>query len=237
MKIFHKILDFFWPHFTDEPPIYSNYLDTTIINNIKDPETALKFAEKMLDNQRNRISSIESKSIVFIGLFSSVIAIFVFIIRDLLSSENNHISYAIVLILAILILYASQVLRYSIKALERRKYNQFNETSFLDKNKKEVIFELINCVKSNYDEINLKVDYMTLAQLFVHKIILIFTLSSIFIIAYSVYQIMDLNMLMSILEKIESNFRIILLIELTFFIVIAIWIISLIIKINRTHGE
>jgi len=90
------------------------------------------------------------------------------------------------------VLYIVQVMRFSIKALERKEYHSFDENDFLYGNKKKTVFDLINKVKKNYDVINRKVEFMTMAHEFTKRIIWIFFIVAIALIVSSLYKYLSL---------------------------------------------
>src|SRR5690606_16238323 len=71
----------------------------------------------------------------------------------------------------VICIYILQIMRYSIKALERKAFYSLDEADFLNKTNREITIRIINKVKKNYDVINEKVDYMSMAQEFTQRLI------------------------------------------------------------------
>lgn len=167
-----KLIDIVWPHLEGEAPIYDNFLDNETKIEDKNLDASVESARFMYDDQKSRISTIESKSSIFLGFFGTVVAILSFALKDILLLEHRELTHdAILLFGSFLIIYILQVMRYSIKSLERKGYHSFDESDFLCGDKRKTSIGLINKVKSNYDVINSKVDYMIMAHEFTKRII------------------------------------------------------------------
>ncbi|WP_051258274.1 hypothetical protein [Teredinibacter turnerae] len=167
-----NIFEIVWPRLEGEPSIYEGYLpeDTDISDGNID--VSVEMAKLMYEKQKDRVSTIESKSSIYLGFFGAVVAILAFSLKDILFVQNKGVVHDVTLFFGgILIIYILQVMRYSIKALERRGYHSFDETDFLHGDKRKTAISLINKVKKNYDVINRKVEFMTMAHEFAKRII------------------------------------------------------------------
>jgi len=191
-KIVNSFVGFFWPFLEGDPIEFNKFIkheDVPVTSNKQDVD----YAYQMYLNQKERIKVVESKSIVFIGIFGSLIAILAFVVKDLLMIENHTIwTYIAILVMSILVLYSTQVLRYSIRALERKNYESFSYDDFLNKDDKEICFGLVKKVQKNYDAINSKVENMTLAQKFMKRVLSVIVLCAIAFLFYSLWMILSL---------------------------------------------
>lgn len=191
MKVLSFIRELFWPKLEGIPANYTHQIDCPQINDDGDKKTVLNLSLKMYDEQRERIKSIESKSVIFIGLFSSIIAIMSFVIKDYIGN-SSLLDITITICFSIIIIYACKVMMFAIKALERKSYTTINEKTFLDNDDNHIVQNIINSIKKNYNAINQKVDNMTMAQEFIKRIIAIFTILACLMIIVSVYKLFSL---------------------------------------------
>lgn len=195
------IRELIWPRLEGEPPTYDNFLPENTDISDGNIDVSVEMAKLMFEKQRERVSTVESKSSIFLGFFGTVVAILAFALKDILFSPNKGLTHDIALLVgAILVIYILQVMRYSIQALERRGYQSLDETDFLHGDKKKTAISLINKVKGNYDAINLKVDSMTMAYEFTKRIVWILYLAALALIVLSLhnYFLPLLNLIMDI---------------------------------------
>lgn len=159
----------------------------------KDDETdlMLSYIEKYVVNEESRKSQVESKATVFIGTFSVVITVLLSLVKDILiedaSSTNNSNNIVVVLVMILAIIYLCRAIWFSIKVLERRRYYSFGFPDFMLSGddstikKKKIIVAHYNNIKKNNIEINLKVDYMAMAQEYFKRAIIVVSGFSILI--------------------------------------------------------
>lgn len=188
-----KIIELIWPSLEGEPSVYNDFLENE--NNISDEnlDQSVEFAKFMYEKQKERVSTIESKSSIYLGFFGTVVAILAFALKDILFlTDKTHVHDLALFVGGVLVLYIVQVMRYSIKALERKEYHSFDEGDFLHGNKKKIVYGLINKVKKNYDVINSKVEFMTMAHEFAKRIIWIIFFAAIMLIISSLYKYISL---------------------------------------------
>jgi hypothetical protein len=196
-----KLIEFVWPRLEGKPHVYNNFLDAD--TNIPDEniETSVELGILMYEKQMDRIATIESKSSIYLGFFGTVVAIFAFALKDIFFHEQPSFAHDLVLVfVGVLIIYILQVMRYSINALERRAYLSFDESDFLHGDRQKLVIDIVNKVKSNYDVINLKVDYMTMAHEFTKRILWLLLIATIALVALpvakyiSMIPVIDLSM-------------------------------------------
>lgn len=154
------------------------------------PDLSVDLARFMYEQEKDRLSRIESKSIVFISLFGAIVIIIIFLLKEILYKPNLDLVENITLmIIPFLILYMLQVMKYSIKALERKSFYSLSKNDFIQKSKREVVKNILYIIEKNYPVINEKVDNMVLAQEFTKRIIYFLISLMVIIIIYSLYQL------------------------------------------------
>lgn len=187
--MFGIIFEMIWPRLQGEVPVYSNFLDEEHEIFDERSDESINFALFMYEKQKERISSIESKSSIYIGFFSAVVAIVAFALKDVIFQRKDDIFYDVAMVfLGILIIYILQVIRFSIKAMERKSYHSFDESDFLCVDRNKIAVKLINKTKKNYDVVNQKVDDMTMAHEFTKRIIWLVFIAAVFLVAFPIFK-------------------------------------------------
>jgi len=172
LKSLKNIRELFWPLLekAKESEISTVSQEDVNLKSEDDIKIAFELAQKIYNDEQDRNKTIETKSVVFVGSIGFVIAIIIGITNFLLSGQNvyfNAITAGIVLVTIVLIAYLVRSSWYSIKALTRQKFQvlRFDDIIKHDKNYlKQIIAKIINSSKENSKIINLRVDYMTMAQ-------------------------------------------------------------------------
>lgn len=151
--------------------------------NFKDDEIdlMLNYIEKYSASEESRKSQVESKATIFIGTFGVVITVLLNLVKDIIikdtSSVNNSSNIAVILVMILAIIYLCRAIWFSIKTLERRNYYTFGFPNFMlsdsEIKKKQIVVKQYNNIKKNQLEINLKVDYMTMAQEYFKRAIMV----------------------------------------------------------------
>ena len=148
----------------------------------EDNSFLLESIEKYSQSEEDRRKAIESKSAIFIGSFGiAVTALFIVAKEIVIGSNLGLFDGAVVTCLAILIIYLLRTIWFSIKALERRAYKTVGFPDFLlsdtpDK-KRSLIIETYNSIHANQSVINLKVDYMVMAQEYFKRVVVALVIS------------------------------------------------------------
>jgi hypothetical protein len=178
---FKDIREVFWPILEKSKKNgFKDYIPDDIIVTDSNLPTAFDLAQKIFEYQEKRLSTVESKSIVFIGTLSVVTGIMISILKDL---KILPLCYSVIFLVAII--YFSTALIFSIKALNRRTYYSIGFEDFNDKScdyQKKLITKLTNYSRKNSCEIDKKVDFMTMAQEFFQRGVVTVILSSIIIV-------------------------------------------------------
>jgi hypothetical protein len=171
-KIVKDIREFFWPLLekAEELEISRVSQEDIDLESEEDIKVAFELAQKIYNDEQDRNKTIETKSVVFIGSIGFVVTFIIGITNFLLTGQNvylNAITAGMVLVAVVLIAYFVRSSWYSIKALTRQKFQvlRFEDIIKRDKNYLgKIIAEIINNSKENSKIINLRVEYMTLAQ-------------------------------------------------------------------------
>lgn len=204
----------------------------------------LEYVEKYSTSEEERKKEVESKSTLFIGTFGVATAILINLVKDMLfNNAVPHTPFVLFLIsmMTLAIIYLCRAIWFSIKALKRRNYSSLGFPNFMlsdctDK-KQKIIIRYYNNTKKNQDEINIKVDYMTMAQEYFKRAILVVALFSGIVLSE---YIMSYEMVMKdILSAIESlSFNQITLIEIFGGIfILLVLVIALFHKINKIERQ
>jgi len=134
-------------------------------------QSLLYYIEKYKESEDGRLKTVESKSIIFIGAFGITITILIGLINNIASQlmeSFNFIQVLLFILITITVIYLCRSVWFSVKALERQEYHTLGLPEFMLNNvnqkKKKIIIELYNGIIKNQEKINLKVDYMTMAQ-------------------------------------------------------------------------
>ena len=92
-----KIIELIWPSLEGEPSVYKNFLEDE--NNISDEnlDQSVEFAKFMYEKQKERVSTIESKSSIFLGFFGTVVAILAFALKDIIFLANKTLVHDLAL--------------------------------------------------------------------------------------------------------------------------------------------
>jgi hypothetical protein len=165
---FKSIREFFWPILepidNDKKKIEKISLQDINVNN-GNVDIVYNLAKEIFENEEERNSNIESKSIIFIGTLGVITAI----ISSLLNELNNASINLSILIVFISVIYFVRAIWFSVKVLEKRNFYTLgfsdinikeNDTTY----KKKLTIKLINMLRHNSEVINTKVDDMAMAQ-------------------------------------------------------------------------
>lgn len=170
-SLLFRIRELLWPLLESENEIKCN--EKTIeecLWNKNEESMILEYIEIYSKSEENRNTKIESKSMIFIGTFSVIIALLTLLIKDINidSATNTPRQMFLIGAIILIIIYLCRAIWFSIKALERREYHTLGFPDFMFSNstekKKKIILKCYNNTKKNQRIINLKVDYMTMAQ-------------------------------------------------------------------------
>lgn len=191
-----QIREFFWPILDDLETIKVKLIEEKDFKcEDNEYDLLLKYVERYNKSEEDRKNEVESKSVIFIGTFGVSTTILINIVRDMFNGSKSANSYSVLnlIFMAIIIttiVYLCRAIWFSIKALEKRTYHTLGFPKYLLKSnndkKRRLIEELHNITKINQEEINIKVDYMSMAQsYFKRAIVTVFMFSGLFISKYT----------------------------------------------------
>ncbi len=239
-----EIVDFFWPILEKDNiniPKKKHKVDDVVVAS-DSIQSAYDLAHRYFDIEEKRLSTVESKSIVFVGTLSVITGIIVSLLKDL---SNLPFYYTIIFVISLI--YFCRALIFSIKALKRGTYYSIgfkdlniNETTNTDYLKK-MIVALSDFAENNSITINHKVDMMTMAQAyFVRGIITVLLASFVVFFEKLINNIIDIKLFLTNLNKTMglisiSNWVIIIIGIL--FLAIIITLVCLYRKINNLKIE
>ena len=127
-----KIRGLFWPLLepeninNDEKTISS---EDILVEESDDLKITFELTLKDYDSENERRKSVESKSIIFIGIISLITTILLAISKDYFLKENIIYDVNSILLIAIIIIYTvylARTLWFSVKCLERGAYYTIN---------------------------------------------------------------------------------------------------------------
>ena len=237
-KMLKGIREFFWPLL--EPLNESKpreISETDCLWKEIEEDFILQYVEKYAQSEESRIKIIESKSTIFIGTFGVVIAVLINLTKELIF--NNSVTFTFlkllfIFMISLAILYLCRAIWFSIKVLEKRKYYTLGFPNFfLNENtnkKKQIIIKQYNNTKKNQIETNIKIDFMTMAQEYFKRAIVVVAIFSIIVfVNYTVYCMPLVKNLLAIIKIVNLAIIIGMLIVL---IVLSIQVIILTKKIK-----
>lgn len=193
MNIGYSIREFFWPLLEDEDEpqkIKEISLDELLINS-DNIEKTLEFALSNFEAEESRRASVESKSSLFISTISVITTIIIAVTSILFKdSQSSGWLSCLIFLLFVLTVYMARTVWFSIKVLERRAYERISHDDFIlshekDDYLKSIIVSVINKTQVNSITINEKVDYMTMAQEYYKRAIIVVSVYSLAIFFYS----------------------------------------------------
>ena len=187
-----KVRDYFWPMLDGEEDTTKSQLEKDECGFVDEEniDKAIEIALLYLKSEDERRASVESKAAFFIGAFSLAATILIEVVKDFILRANTN--PVIIVFTSVSIIYLCRAVLYAVDALSRKSYTTIGIPQFLytaDKEYKEKLFlEVRNCIFSNFNVINQKVDSMTMAQSFFKcavraVMVLVFIVLVMFIVA------------------------------------------------------
>lgn len=242
-KILKKLREFIWPLLESIDKITPKEINLDDYNwSNEELDLMLNYIEKYSENEEKRKNQVETKAAVFIGTFGISITILLNLIKEFLFSNLKHfnnynIKIGILFFIVLAIIYLCRSVWFSIKTLERRIYHTFGFPEFMlaedkiENKKKQIIIKKYNNAKKNQEEINLKVDYMTMAQAYFKRAIIVSVGIGLFIFINElvIKKINNLNLL----SYFNDYYKILFVINIILILGLYILIINLYYKNNE----
>ena len=145
MKKICNIIDFIWPILEKSNTNKTQLGQNIQIKKKRFTKSQLDLALNMYEQQKSRIYTIESKSTIFIGIFSTIITLLIFSLNNILTKKIiTNLDYFLLLYTTILTVYLLRTIYFSLKALTRKSYHAIDESTFINKNDREITIERSN---------------------------------------------------------------------------------------------
>lgn len=155
----------------------------------EDLDLMLEYANKYYESEEARKKDVESKSTIFIGTFGVTATILIYLSKELVLNSSIITSFfmlILVFLMTLSVVYICRAIWFSLKALQRQNYYRLSFPRFMLENdvnkKKKLIIELLNYTRKNSETINLKVDFMTMAQEYFKRVVVIVSIFSILVL-------------------------------------------------------
>ena len=214
VAILKNVREFFWPLL--EPLEETNIRQITI-DDCKFLDDEIDFELKYLEDNRkseeDRKKEVESKATIFVGTFAVATTVLINMAKEFIFSpvlELQSLNYFVVFFIALTIIYLCRAIQFAIRTLQRRKYNTLGFPDFLltedrDK-KKQILVRQYNAIKKNQKEINIKVDYMTMAQAYFQRAVMtVLLLTIMFLCTFIFLNKSVINNIVNIIKEVVTN--------------------------------
>jgi len=190
-KALINIREFFWPLLEEESEeTGSGEKDIHLIISDENLEEAFKQKLRTYENEEDRRKEIEKKASLYISTISIATSIVVAANTLITGKQEYGLPIKIsVVITFVLTLYAVRTVWFSTKALERGNYSvldidDFNVEGGKPQFYKKLIQSLHKITERNQSQINLKVDYFTLAQEYYKRAIIVICIYAFIILIF-----------------------------------------------------
>lgn len=191
--------EFFWPLLDAAEADHSNQevadtpLAETVLIESENLDQAFELMSKFADSEEERRKTIESKGTLFLSTIS--IATTLVVASNTILTSNAEKSWSVIVLIAtsfVLTLYTACTVWYSVKSLERGNYavlgfKDLNYTGSSDDYKRHLILTLRKKTKQNFSTIDEKVDYVTLAQAYYKRAIVVICLYAFLILLFCLF--------------------------------------------------
>lgn len=181
--------------------------------NEDETDIMLEYAEKYQESEEDRKKAVESKSTIFIGAFGVAVSVLLRLIKDMVSNNSEQLTpvkLVLICLMTLSIIYLCRAIWFAIKTLERQKYHNIGFPDFMlsdcAEKKKLLIIEHYNNINRNHDVINIKVDYMTMAQEYFKRAIVSVALFSVIVVSnYMLANITIINNILIAFDLLSIN--------------------------------
>ena len=220
IKILKSIREFFWPKLEPSEPETTKILSEKDCKfSSSDIELELKYIDEYKKSEETRKQNVENKATIFIGTFAVATTVLINLVKEFLINTPQLFivpTWLFIILISITIIYLCRAILFSIEALKRRNYYTLGFPEFMlsgDADKKLQLFvKQYNCTKENQKVINLKVDYMTMAQEFFKRAVAaVIILTSLLVLAYLTQFSDFIQNLRIVLQSIKLNEYIVLI--------------------------
>lgn len=196
----YHVREFFWPLLDDPiepdqpgPNEAATQPEEIVLVESENLDKAFELMSKFADSEEERRKTIESKATLFLSTIS--IATTLVVASNTVLTGNAEKSWPVIASVAIsfiLTVYTACTVWYSVKALERGNYavlgfRDLNHSGSTDDYKKHLILTLRNKTKRNFATIDEKVDYVTMAQAYYKRAIVVICLYALLILLFCLF--------------------------------------------------
>ena len=196
----YHVREFFWPLLDDPIEPDQSEADQTVVSpeetvlvQAENLDQAFELMSKFADSEEERRKTIESKATLFLSTIS--IATTLVVASNTVLTGNAEKSWPVIASVAIsfvLTVYTTCTVWYSVKAMERGNYSvlgfrDLNHAGDTDDYKKHLILTLRNKTKRNFATIDEKVDYVTMAQAYYKRAIVVICLYALLILLFCLF--------------------------------------------------
>ncbi len=170
VKLLKEIREIFFPLLEGDVPEPELFKKESFKYSEEETDKLIEIAKEYQTSEDDRRKEVESKASIFIGTFAVAATIMLSLAKDFIKIKVSVTALLTIFLVFVTIVYLCIAIIYSIKCLSRKNYEVvgFPEWLLTDKDilekKKELLFKLLNAVKTNQNVINEKVDYMVMAQ-------------------------------------------------------------------------
>lgn len=181
MNIFRKVFDFFFPLMPPEERDESKVVIKAECINGDDITLQKKAqaAKQYYDEEKERLKTIEGKASMFITSSGFLGTVLIGTTNILIGQKDASMWFKVLMVICLFSFVAYMVctVLYSIKALERAKYNRPDPTTMVGISsgvdyEKQSIADLLNSTIHNQDTANRKMDNVVVAQRFFKRLML-----------------------------------------------------------------
>lgn len=170
VRLLKEIREIFFPLLEGDVPEPELFKKESFKYSEEETDKLIEIAKEYQTSEDDRRKEVESKASIFIGTFAVAATIMLSLAKDFIKIKVSVTALPTIVLVVVTIVYLCIAIIYSIKCLSRKNYEVvgFPEWLLTDKDtlekKKELLFKLLNAVKTNQKVINEKVDYMVMAQ-------------------------------------------------------------------------
>lgn len=173
----------------------------------------LKYIEDYKNSEDNRRKEVESKATIFIGTFGVATTVLINLAKDFILNTNvksTFLNLIVIILISCTIIYLCRAIHFAIKALKRRNYSTIGFPKYMftecEDKKKRLLIDQYNCITKNREQINIKVDYVTMAQDYFIRAIMIVAVLTIMLLVRYISMYSDLfGALSNVIAKITIN--------------------------------
>lgn len=196
--------------------------------NEQEVDLALKYIDDYKNSEDSRRKDVESKATIFIGTFGVATTVLINLAKEFIfnsQTTNTVFNMVVIGLISLTIIYLCRAIHFAIKALQKRNYHSLGFPDFMlsdcNDKKKQLLIRQYNSINRNREEINIKVDYMNMAQeYFKRSIVTVAGITIIILLKYINSYLKNFSKFYASLKNITFNEIILIGIIVLFLILI-----------------